>query len=90
MFNGLRYPVPVIRFEANLLRFRDESLRIIERLRYNNAARFNLRLEYNFVFLSHQVSEGITSKFSRNDEVSYDILSSMRGLVWCQLNCQRI
>jgi len=73
VFNGLSHRVPVICFEANLPRFREESLRIIERLMLNNSARFNLRLENNFVFTSHQVAQEIISILSRNDEVSYDI-----------------
>jgi FkbM family methyltransferase len=73
VFKGLRSPVPVICFEANLPRFREESLGIIERLRSNKAARFNLRLENNFMFSSHQPAEEIIGILSRNDEVSYDI-----------------
>ena len=73
VFNGLSRPVPVICFEANLPRFREESLCIIERFRPDKAARFNLRLENDFVFSSHQPAEEIISILSRNEEVSYDI-----------------
>ena len=73
VFNGLSYTVPVICFEANLPHFRAESLRIIERLRVNNAARFNLRLKNNFVFPSHQTAEEIIGILTLNHEVSYDI-----------------
>ena len=73
VFNGLSHPVPVICFEANLPRFREESLCIIERFRSNTTTRFNLRLENNFVFSSHQTAEEIISVLSRNEEVSYDI-----------------
>ena len=73
VFNGLSCPVPVICFEANLPRFREESLCIIERFRPDKAARFNLRLENNFVFSSHQPAEEIISILGRNEEVSYDI-----------------
>ena len=73
VFNGLRSPIPVICFEANLPRFREESLCIIERFRSNKAARFNLRLENNFMFSSHQPADEIISILNRDDEVSYDI-----------------
>lgn len=73
VFNGLSRPVPVICFEANLPRFREESLCIIERFRPDKATRFNLRLENDFVFSSHQPAEEIIGILSRNEEVSYDI-----------------
>ncbi len=73
VFNDLSHLVPIICFEANLPRFREETLRIIELLRSNKDARFNLRLENNFVFSSHQTAEEIIGILSCNDEVSYDI-----------------
>jgi len=73
VFNGLSHPVPVICFEANLPRFRDESICIVKRLSSNSTARFNLRLENNFVFSSHQAAESVISILSRNEEVSYDV-----------------
>lgn len=73
VFSGLSHPVPIICFEANLPRFREESLRIIERFRSDKAARFNLRLENNFVFSSHQPAGEIISILGGSEEVSYDI-----------------
>jgi len=73
VLNGLGSPVPVICFEANLPRFREESLCIVKRFRSDKTARFNLRLENNFVFPSHQPAEEIVNILSRNEEVSYDI-----------------
>ncbi len=73
VFNGLSYPVPVICFEANLPRFREETLSIMERFRPDEAIRFNLRLENDFVFSSHQPAGEVISILSRNEEVSYDI-----------------
>lgn len=73
VLKGLSRPVPVICFEANLPRFREESLRIIERFRSNEATRFNLRLENNFVFSSPQPAREIAGILNRNEEVSYDI-----------------
>lgn len=73
VFRGLNRPVPVICFEANLPRFQEESLCIIERFRPDKTARFNLRLENNFVFSSHQLAEEIVNLLSRNEEVSYDV-----------------
>jgi FkbM family methyltransferase len=82
VFNGLNHPVPVICFEANLPRFREESLCIVKRLSSNTAARFNLRFENNFVFSSHQGAEEVISILSRNEEVSYDIFVFNGGLAW--------
>ncbi len=73
VFSGLSYPVSVICFEANLPRFREETLCIMERFRPDKAIRFNLRLENDFVFSSHQPAEEIISILIRNEEVSYDI-----------------
>ena len=73
VFNGLSNAVPVICFEANLPRFREESVYIVKQLGLNNTARFNLRLENSFVFSSHQAAVEIISILSRNEEVSYDI-----------------
>ena len=80
VFNGLTHFVPIICFEANLPRFRQETLRIIDRFRLNNVARFNLRKENDFVFSSHQTAEEIIGILSRNDEVSYDIFIFNRRL----------
>ena len=80
VFNGLTHFVPIICFEANLPRFREETLRIIDRFRLNNVARFNLRLKNDFVFSSHQTAEEIIGILSRNDEVSYDIFIFNRRL----------
>jgi FkbM family methyltransferase len=73
VFNGLSQPVPVICFEANLPRFREESIYIVKQLSSYTAARFNLRLENNFMFSSHQNAETVISVLSRNELVSYDI-----------------
>ena len=73
VFNGLSYPVPVISFEANLPRFREETLCIIERFLHNKAIRFNLRLENDFLFSSHKPVDEIVSMLNCNEEVSYDI-----------------
>lgn len=73
VFNGLSHVVPIICFEANLPRFREESIYIVERLGSNTTARFNLRLENNFVFSSHQSAVEIIGILNRNEEVSYDV-----------------
>lgn len=89
VFNGLSYPVAVICFEANLPRFREESLCIIERFRSNTTTRFNLRLENDFVFSSHQTAEEIIGILSRNEEVSYDIFIFNDQVSLVQPNCER-
>lgn len=73
VFNGLSYPVPIISFEANLPRFREETLTIIKRFLNNKAIRFNLRLENDFIFSSHKPAEEIVSILNCNEEISYDI-----------------
>jgi FkbM family methyltransferase len=73
VINGLSSPASVISFEANLPRFREETLCIIERFLHNKAVRFNIRLENDFVFSSHKPAGEIVSILNRNEEVSYDI-----------------
>ena len=70
---GLNSFIPVICFEANLPRFREETLSIIDRFSHDDTTRFNLRLEDNFVFSTHKESEEIISVLNRNEEVSYDV-----------------
>ena len=53
VFEGLSQPISVICFEANLPRFREETLSIIYR-HSDNMNRFNLRKENDFVFSSHR------------------------------------
>ena len=73
VFMGLNSFIPVICFEANLPRFRKETLRIIDRFSNDNATRFNLRLNDDFLFSTHKVAEEIISVLNKNEEVSYDI-----------------
>jgi len=73
VFMGLNSFIPVICFEANLPRFREETLSIIDRFSHDDTTRFNLRLEDNFVFSTHKASEEIISVLNRNEEVSYDV-----------------
>jgi hypothetical protein len=60
-------------FEANLPRFREETISIIDRFSHDRATRFNLRLEDDFVFSTHKISEDIISVLNRDEEVSYDV-----------------
>jgi FkbM family methyltransferase len=73
VFNGLSYFVPIICFEANLPRFREETVYIIERFITNERVRFNLRLGNKFVFSTHQPAIEIINKVNQDIEVSYDI-----------------
>jgi len=73
VFKGLNYPISIICFEANLPRFREETLSIIDRFSYDDTSRFNLRLENDFVFSSHKAAVEIISVINQNEEVSYDI-----------------
>jgi FkbM family methyltransferase len=84
VFKGLSYPISVICFEANLPRFKEETIGIINRFLSNKSARFNLRLGNNFIFSSHQSAEEIITKLSSNEEVSYDIF------IFNELNAQRL
>jgi FkbM family methyltransferase len=73
VFKGLSKQIPVICFEANLPRFREETCSIIDRYSEDTVARFNLRLENDFVFSTHRPAGEIVDLVKRNDEVSYDV-----------------
>lgn len=73
VFRGLSNSIPIICFEANLPRFRDETLRILGRFSQNDSTRFNLRLEDDFLFSEPKKAMDIISVLNENEEVSYDI-----------------
>ena len=73
VFKGLNSFIPVICFEANLPRFREETISIIDGFSHDREAKFNLRLEDDFVFSSHRGSEDIISVLNRDEELSFDV-----------------
>jgi len=73
VFKGLSSPISVVCFEANLPRFRDETLDIVNSFSEDKLARFNLRLGNNFVFPSHVPAIEITGLLNMDQEVSYDV-----------------
>jgi FkbM family methyltransferase len=79
VLNGLSHKISVISFEANLPRFRAETLRILERLAREPFARFNLRLGDSFVFSSHVNCERIKGALRTEKEITYDVFIYSRA-----------
>ncbi len=73
VFKGLSHSIAVICFEANLPRFREETLSIVNAFSSNPAARFNLRYENTFIFSSPKTAEEIIGVINQKREISYDV-----------------
>jgi FkbM family methyltransferase len=73
VLNGLSSQIPVICFEANLPRFLDETVSIIERFSYDKNNLFNIRLGDEFLFTTKRSADEIMRILSKNEEISYDI-----------------
>lgn len=78
VFKGLSSSVSIICFEANLPRFRDETVSIIDRFSTDTRTKFNLRCGDDFVFDSHKQAGEIMDVIMANEETSYDVF------VYCQ------
>ncbi len=81
VFNGLSHFIPVISFEANLPRFREETFRILERFRERESTRYNLMQRHDFLFPSHQRYDRVIDVLNRDEVITYDVFVYNRASI---------